>query len=209
MKKILLFLTIILLNGCLVNDPLNQPFQSISPQDINDGIPVSTPSQEGIDSLALTDIYRTAYSQKNLWSLRSLLVFRNGKLVAENYLKNDKDMHTRHLIWSCTKQIMGILAGIARDRGFIDSLDDPISDYLTTELTGHQDKSSITIRDLLTMKSGIDYENDGTDGQTSQLLQQIPENSVEFILSPPKNLSPHNRRSTSPRPKRQLRFGAD
>lgn len=190
MKTILLFLIIILLNGCLVNDPLNQPFQSINPRDINDGITISTPSQENLDSLALTDIYRTVYAQNNLWSLRSLLVFRNGKLIAEDYLKDEKDIHTRHLIWSSTKQVMGILAGIAIEQGFINSIDDSISQYFTTELTNHKDKSSITIRDLLTMKSDIDYENDGTDGETFRLLQQIPDNSVKFILSRPLRSQP-------------------
>jgi CubicO group peptidase (beta-lactamase class C family) len=32
------------------------------------------------------------------------------------------------------------------------------------------------------MKSGIDFNNDGFDGETSQLLREEPSNSLNFIL---------------------------
>jgi len=82
---------------------------------------------------------------------------------------------------------MGVLTGIAVDKGLISSIDDPISMYLETELIGHEDKNDITIRNLLTMRSGIDYENSGVDGETDELLRQIPDNSIDFVLSRPVN----------------------
>ncbi len=127
------------------------------------------------------------YADDNLWSLRSLLVFRNGKLVSEAYLKSAEDLTKKHLIWSCTKQVMGILTGIAIDKGLIKNVHDPISDYFDYELINHPDKNAITIKNLITMQSGIDYNNDGINGETDKMLRQIPDNSVDFVLSRPIN----------------------
>ena len=119
-----------------------------------------------------------------------MLIFRHGKLISEAYLKDENDIIDRHLIWSCTKQVLSILVGIAIDQGLINSLDDPISKYFTNELEGHQDKANITLRNLITMQSGIAFSNDGARGQTDKLLRQLPESSVDFILSLPMDAEP-------------------
>ncbi len=190
MKNIIIFLCAVLLNGCLTEDPLNQQFNTFKPKEIGDGLVLSNPSTENVDSLALVNIYDNVYSDENLWSLRSLLVFRNGKLISEAYLKDSEDITTQHLIWSCTKQVMGLLTGLAIENGFIESINDSISDYFSSELTGHSDKANITIHNLITMQSGIDYDNDGAEGETDKILRQLPDNSVDFILSRPKNAAP-------------------
>lgn len=182
MRIINLLLISVLLAGCLTDDPTNLPLTSIQPKELNDGHSISSPADELMDAQALKAVYNQAYTDENLWSLRSLLVFRNGRLVSEAYLKDEMDISQRHIIWSCTKQVMGVLTGIAIDEGLITSLDDPISNYLDNELTNHPDKKDITLKNLLTMQSGIAYENGGIDGQTDMLLRQIPDNSVDFVL---------------------------
>ena len=187
MRITLSIITILLITGCISEDPLNLSFETFKPQEIRDGLIISSPADEHIDSTSLANIYNEIYTDDNLWSMRSMLVFRNGNLVAEAYLKDDLDITTRQLIWSCTKQVMGVLVGIAVDKGLIASIEDPISKYLDTELIGHEDKKDITILNLLTMRSGIDYENSGAGGETDKLLRQIPDNSVDFVLSRPVN----------------------
>jgi CubicO group peptidase (beta-lactamase class C family) len=186
--KIILFfwVIVVLTNSCLKDDELNLSFDSYEPINIEDGLVLSNPEDENMDSGLLTDTYRTVYEDDNLWSLRSLLVFRNGKLVAETYLKDKSDITNRHIIWSCTKQVMGVLTGIAIDKGIITDIDDPISNYFDDELTNHSDKADITIRNLITMQSGIDYDN---EDETDEVLQNKPENSIDFVLSQP-NFSP-------------------
>jgi CubicO group peptidase (beta-lactamase class C family) len=186
-KTILLFLLIISISSCLKKEELNLEFESCVPTDIGDGLIITTPEAENIDPNVLTDIYSYVYTNEDFWSLRSLLIFRNGNLVAESYLKDKQDIINRHLIWSCTKQVMGILTGIAIDKGYIININDPISDYFDSELVNHEDKASISILNLLTMQSGIDYDNDGINGETDKLLRQIPDNSIDFILSRPIN----------------------
>jgi len=178
----LVTLSLCLLNGCLKDDALNLPFISYQPKNINDGLILSTPSDEDVNAELLNDLYNDIYNDENLWSLRSLLVFRNGNLIAEAYLKDETDITQRHIIWSCTKQVMGVITGIAKDKGLIADVNNPISDYFDSEIQNHQDKADLTIMNLLIMKSGIDYSN---EVQTDELLRQIPDNSVEFVLNRP------------------------
>lgn len=63
-------------------------------------------------------------------------------------MKDNADRTTRHLIWSCTKQVIGVLTGIALEKGFIESIDDPISKYLPEETARHPDKADISLRNL-------------------------------------------------------------
>jgi CubicO group peptidase (beta-lactamase class C family) len=85
---------------------------------------------------------------------------------------------------------MGVLTGIAVDQGLIASIDDPISAYLPEVLDNYPEKSGITIRHLITMHSGNDYDNDGVGGETDKVLRQIPENLTEFILARPMRNEP-------------------
>ena len=69
---------------------------------------------------------------------------------------------------------------MAVDKGLI-SIDHTISDYLP-QVSKHPEKSGITIENLLTMKSGINYSNDGYNGGDGKLAREVPANSLDFIL---------------------------
>ena len=183
---ILLLLFMILNVGCLKDSNLNSPFIESGPIDLDDGLELSSPQSEGFDTTELSDAIIDIYNDENLWSIRSLLVLKNGKLVSETYFKNSEDISNKHLIWSCTKQVIGILTGIAIEEGIIEDLEDQISIYLPEIANEYPDKSEITIRDLLAMQSGIDYSN---EEQTDQVLRQIPDDILDFILSQPLNSS--------------------
>jgi len=190
MRPTYIWLTFILLAGCLKDDPLNKPYESYVPEEINDGLVLSSPEDEGMDPAKLTQVYTNIYNNDNLWPLRSLLVFRNGRLVAESYLKDDSYLTHPQMIWSCTKQVMGILTGIAIEEGVISSLDDPLAAYLSGVEVNHPDKADITIHQLVTMHSGINYNNDGVAGQTDKVLRQIPDKLTSFVLSLPMREDP-------------------
>ncbi len=84
----------------------------------------------------------------------AFIVIKDGKLLDERYLngyKRDSICISR----SVAKSFTSALVGIAIDEGFIKSVDDPISNYLP-ELKD-RGFDSITIRNLLTMGSGIRY----------------------------------------------------
>jgi CubicO group peptidase (beta-lactamase class C family) len=166
---------------CLTEGSLKMPFTTYTPPDLGDGWGIAEPGAVGIDGEALKDVYRYVHDDDNIWQIRSLLVFRNGKFVAESYMKDNGDRTDLRHFWSCTKQVIGILTGIAIDKGYISSVNDAISDYLP-QAAQHPEKSKITIENLLMMKSGIDYRNDGPKGQSMTLLREIPSNSLDYIL---------------------------
>jgi len=175
----ILILAMILSNGCLKEDELTITFNGYTPLNINDGWQVSNPGAESVDSLALVSIYKDLYTHDQSWTVKSMLVFRNGKIIAEGYLKDENDRFRYNAIWSCTKQVTAIAIGIALQEGYINSVDDPIDIYLHEELAGHQDKKDITIEQLLTMRSGIYFDN---DKETDIYRKHVAKSSVEYVL---------------------------
>jgi len=179
-KSFVALIVLLLLRGCLTDDPLKMFFQSYTPPNLADGWNIAVPNDECINGEALKDVYRYVHNESNVWQIRSLLVFRNNKLVAESYMKDINDRTNPRAVWSCTKQVTGILTGIAIDQGLI-TTNDIISGHLPQVSSLHR-KSQITIDNLLTMRSGIDYENGGVFGESAKLLRQEPSSSLNFVL---------------------------
>lgn len=85
----------------------------------------------------------------------SFLVIQNDSILYEEY-RDGWTPETLSNIFSATKSIVGLLIGIAHEEGHIESLDDKVSKYLPEFNTGGRDK--ITVRNLLTMSSGLDWD---------------------------------------------------
>lgn len=85
----------------------------------------------------------------------SFLVIQNDSVLYEEY-RDGWTPGTLSNIFSATKSIVGILAGVAYDEGYIESLDDKVSKYLPEFGEGKKDR--ITVRNLLTMSSGLDWD---------------------------------------------------
>ena len=181
-KKSFLLIVILLVYfifiACLTDDPLKIPFKDYIPLNLTDGWNIATPDDVNINGEALKDIYRYIHEDYNIWQIRSMLVIRNNLLVAESYMKDNSDRTNPRAVWSCTKQVIGILTGIAVDEKLI-SVSDTISNHL---LQVPPDKSQITIENLLMMKSGINFNNSGYNGESAKLLRGVPSDSVNFIL---------------------------
>ena len=85
----------------------------------------------------------------------SFLVIRNDSILYETYRGGWNDTLTSNL-FSATKSIVGMLVGIAMDEGKIGSVDDKVMKYIPEYNRGRQ--KDITIRNLLTMSSGMDWD---------------------------------------------------
>ena len=85
----------------------------------------------------------------------SFLVIRRDSIVFESYRDGWNDTLTSN-IYSATKTIVGLLAGIALDEGKIHSLDDPVSRYIPIYNKGRQ--ADVTLRHLLTMSGGMAWD---------------------------------------------------
>lgn len=94
-----------------------------------------------------------AYLEK--YGTVSFLVIQNDSILYEEY-RDGWTPETLSNIFSATKSIVGLLIGIAHDEGYIGSLDDKVSKYLPEFKEDGRDK--ITIRHLLTMSSGLNWD---------------------------------------------------
>lgn len=89
---------------------------------------------------------------------RALLVYKGDSLVYEEYW----DTHGRQTVsnsFSVAKTVVSLLISIAVEEGKIKSLDEPVANYIPEFKSGGRDK--ITIRHLLAMSSGLDWEESG------------------------------------------------
>lgn len=115
--------------------------------------------------------------------MRSLLVARDGRLVVEEYFGGARAIDL-HDVRSVTKSVVSALTGIALARGDLRSLDDPVADYLDTlrpELD--PDKGAITIRHLLTMTSGLEWDETGGFGSYVEWIRSG--DPLGFVLDRP------------------------
>lgn len=85
----------------------------------------------------------------------SYLVVHKGEILHEEYWdKYNKDSYSNS--FSVAKSFISLLIGFAIDDGFIKNVDQKVADYLDYFKEG--DKSKISIKNLLTMSSGLSYD---------------------------------------------------
>jgi CubicO group peptidase (beta-lactamase class C family) len=90
----------------------------------------------------------------------AFLVVRGDTLLYEGYF-NGAGHDTVQTSMSVAKSVLSALVGIAIGEGRIGSVDDPITRYVP-ELAGRDRRfEQITLRQLLTMTSGLRYQEDG------------------------------------------------
>jgi len=112
-------------------------------------------SGHGFDSTKLDDAVQLARDDQ---LFRSLLVVRHGRLVVEEYFNGGaRDQSTE--VWSVTKSIVSALIGIAIEQGYIESLDDRMTDYLPD----YPEFGELTIRHVLTHTTGLEWTEEGDD----------------------------------------------
>lgn len=112
-------------------------------------------SEQRIDAARLSQAYDAARLNHGV---KCLLVSRNGVLVGEEYFTNDGRDSLYH-VRSVTKTVVSVLFGIAVDRGLIRSLDLTVKEVLGEYVDSMSAATgSITIRHLLTMSGGFQWE---------------------------------------------------
>jgi CubicO group peptidase (beta-lactamase class C family) len=135
---------------------------------------------QGFDAELLAEAYSVA---GQIEGMRSLLVARNDVLVAERYY-NGHSQSSLHNVQSVTKSVMSALIGIAIDRGYIESVDLPISRYLEPLVDSlDAEKGKITIRQLLTMTTGLEWQ--GLGGANEFMRWASAPDQIDYVLDKP------------------------
>ena len=110
----------------------------------------SSPESQGIELKKIKKIMDLSFSDS---STQGVVVIKNGIIIGEKYAEG-YTLNSHGTSWSMAKSYYAALVGISIQRGEIGSLDDPVSKYLEYY---KDERSKITIRDLLNMSSGLDF----------------------------------------------------
>lgn len=115
----------------------------------------SSPEAQGIPSDWLTEFYK-AMSEKELAS-HCIMVARHGKIIASGAYKPYKEW-IWHISHSMCKSITSLAVGIAIEEGYF-SLEDSVYDIFPEESKWQERlrRKDIRIRDLLTMSTGVTF----------------------------------------------------
>jgi len=100
------------------------------------------------------------YDYVSLNRVSGLLAIKNGEIVYETYQLGNSEK-TRWMSMSIVKSITASLVGAAIEDGHIESIDDPVTRYVS-ELRGSA-YEGVTIRQLLRMASGVAWNETYTD----------------------------------------------
>ena len=105
------------------------------------------------------------YTNTTMWEAIGPKTDTQGVLIIQSdsivYEKCTGDIFPDKIagVFSVTKSITSLLCGIAVDEGYIKSIDDPVTDYLPELKKKNQMWQKLTIRHLLDMQSGLDFDD--------------------------------------------------
>lgn len=139
------------LAGCMSQDVGIEENTAMVDYVVDEDWRVASPEALGLDG---TQLALLIDSLEGL-PISSILIVKDGYLIVEEY-SNGYDRSCQHFIESCTQGIMSALIGIARDKGYIDSVDQKIVDFFPELESDSEWKKDITVEHLLTMSSGLD-----------------------------------------------------
>ena len=141
---------------------------------------VSTPEEQGLDPKLVAELY---YNASRLETIYSLLVFKNGYLVAEDYFHiGSPDLQVN--IHSVTKSINSALVGIALEQGCLTSLDQKMMEFFPelSDRVSDPRKNQITIEQMLEMRAGYPWEEATAEGTELLFTGFRPSNLVDVPL---------------------------
>ena len=179
-----------------------------APQDLDDGWKVNSLKRSGMNSRHVQDMIDEIESWPE-HHFEGILIVKEGQLIFEKYFPGydfnwnninqqgnpvNFGPETRHFLASESKSVTSLLFGIAVDKGLITNLDAKIKSYYETEYPGllQGEKVDITIRQLLTMSSGLSWDEWSAGANDSYNLFQA-DDPIRFILNLPLQYTPGTR----------------
>ncbi len=169
----------------LDNDP--KKYQYAQPQKLEDGLAVGNLADAFENPEPILEMVRRTIGGEYK-EIHSILIFKNNKLVLEEYFYG---YHTDrpHQLRSASKPFIGGILGIAVDKGFIKSEKAKLLPYFYSqypEIANLDDlKKRITIEDFLRYRHGMDCENDNPNSKGNEQSMMQSEDWVKHTLDLP------------------------
>ena len=172
--------------------PRTTPYRYKRPEAIRDGLLTDSLAHHSID-LHTIDGLMQRITNGTYQDIHSVLIARNNHLIAEEYFYR---FHRDYVynIQSATKSIVSALTGIALARKEIKSIDDPLCMYLPAykSLVCNEQNKNITLQQLLTMSTGIPWDEqtyDYIDARNSLVIAANEKDQFTYLLSLPRSKS--------------------
>lgn len=125
-------------------------------------------------------VIENVHTSLDFYPINAEVIIRNGVMVDE-YYKDGYDENSVFTLQSTSKSVTSAILGIAIDKGYIEGVDVPISNYFPQILeSGSEYKNQITIWHLLTHTTGLEASD--TANWNEWLAS---DNWVDYVLNSP------------------------
>lgn len=144
----------------------------------------------GLDAASFAAL-DTALDGEEFPGITSVLVARNGRLIYERYRDADDAGESMQILRdtrSATKTITGMLVGIAMAQGHLGAVDEPIMPLfadLGVPANADPRKSQTSFKDLLTMSSLLECNDQNQYSSGNEERMYVSENWTKFVLNLP------------------------
>jgi CubicO group peptidase (beta-lactamase class C family) len=156
-------------------------YRYVPPVQLDDGWPVSTLENEGIDRAMIEKFVQKLIDMRqesvSTSQVHSLLIARHGKLVLEEYF-HGFDRDTPHDTRSAAKSWTNVLIGAAMQAGVPIRLDTPVYETMLGSVPADLDsrKKAMTLEHLISMTAGFDCDDSGErPGDEDPMQEQTAE----------------------------------
>ncbi len=157
-----------------------------------DGWRSTSPEAQGMSTVQLQAMER--YFQQLSWGhlIRSVLIIHNGYIVWESYYDPSYGPDDYVNIYSCTKSVTSSLIGIAIAEGYISGVNDTLLSFFPGRTIANLtvEKEAITLEQVLTMTSGLAWD-EWPYGPTSSYTYLVNSPDwVQYVLDQPMRYEP-------------------
>jgi CubicO group peptidase (beta-lactamase class C family) len=177
------------------------------PARIDDGWETASPADVRMEEAYLIELM-DELEKIDEHRIHSLLIVKDGKLVFEEYFPGEKfnlaqwtgengfERNDTHNLCSVTKSFTSAIFGIALDHGYIQSVDQKVIDFFpeyTYLFSNAPEKRDLTLHHLLTMTSGIDWDDETTSyyDPSNDMYQMFSSSDpMEFIFAKDISVTP-------------------
>jgi CubicO group peptidase (beta-lactamase class C family) len=154
----------------------------------------ATPEQVSVSAGAVSGLVSRLRSG-SLGPEHAIVIVRKGYVITDEYFAGwtSDSIHTEQ---SVTKSVTSLVTGIAIARGDIRGLDQPLVELLSryAPIANLDDrKRALTVRDILTMRTGLDWNEDSYTGSPLEQLNNLQTDWLRFVVDWPMREQPGTR----------------
>jgi len=154
----------------------------------------ASPAEVGIDAGAISTLV-TQLRSGSLGAEHALVVVRKGYIVVDEYFAGwtSDSIHTEQ---SVTKSVTSLVTGIAIARGDLRGVDQPLVELFApyAPIANLDDrKRALRVEDVLTMRTGLDWNEDSYPGSPLEQLNNLQSDWLRFVIDWPMREQPGTR----------------